>query len=299
MNTATRPLRSLLFVPGNKLDWMVKAPRYGADALIFDLEDATPPAEKVAAREMVRQALDQIGARQTVLVRVNALDTGLMQDDLNAVVSPNLYGVLLPKVSGAEEVAQADAALLSAERRNLVEAGRTALVPLLETAVGMRDAYEAMRASARVEHAGGIVAKDGDTARALSLRWTRHARESLYVRSKLLLDARAAGLHFPAGGLWTDIPDLDGFRAFAEEMRDLGYAGLLVIHPSHVPIANQVFSPSAEELVYWKGLVAAYRDAVARGSASIQYQGALVDVAMARTAEMMLDHARQLGLPAD
>ncbi|MBI4307416.1 MAG: CoA ester lyase [Chloroflexi bacterium] len=291
-----RPVRSALYVPGNKLDWMRKAPRYGADALVFDLEDSVPPAEKATARKLVRQALDEMGAQHTLIVRVNGVDTGMTADDLEAVTCGGLYGVFLPKTRGPEDVVEADVLLTAFERRVGLALGRTVIVPGLETARAMREAHEVFTASPRVEHSGAVVSRGGDIARALSMVWTRDGRESLFLRSKVLLDARAAGLRYPMGGLWTDIQDLDGLRAFATEMRQIGYTGLRLIHPSHVPVVNEVFTPTAEEIAYWKGLTEALAEAEKRGTTAITYQGDMVDTAMVKTGRQVLALARKLGL---
>lgn len=289
-----RPLRSALYVPGNKLDWMRKAPRYGADALVFDLEDSVPPAEKATARKLVRQALEEMGAQHTLIVRVNGVDTGMTADDLEAITCAGLHGIFVPKVRGPEDVAEADVLLTTFEQRAGLDAGRTIIVPGLETARAMREAYEVFRASPRVEHGGAVVSRGGDIARALGMVWTREGRESLFLRSKVLVDARAAGLRYPMGGLWTDIQDLDGLRAFATEMRHIGYTGLRLIHPSHVPVTNEVFTPTAEEIAYWKGLMEALVEAERRGTTAITYQGDMVDTAMVKTGRAILDLAQRL-----
>ena len=146
------PIRSLLYVPGNKLEWMLKAPKYGADALIFDLEDAVPPDQKTASRAIVRQALETLGRpeRPHLFVRVNGMTTGLARDDLAAVICPMLFGVYLPKADGPEEVACLDEWLTELEAGAGLEPGAIFIRPLLETARGHRECYEIAMASPRV-----------------------------------------------------------------------------------------------------------------------------------------------------
>ena len=168
MKFKAKPLRSELFVPGNKEDWMRKAPRYGADALILDLEDSVPPEGKAEARVLVRKMIEELGAAGlTLIVRVNGLETGLTGDDLEAVTCPHLYAVILPKVQGPEEVSEVDTLLRFFERRAGVESGRVFIDPALETAQGIRRAYEIASASPRVAHMGASGGKGGDTARSL------------------------------------------------------------------------------------------------------------------------------------
>jgi citrate lyase subunit beta/citryl-CoA lyase len=298
---AQPPIRSLLYVPGNKLDWMLKAPKYGADALIFDLEDAVPPEQKVASRAIIRQALEALAAqpRPRLFVRINGMTTGLARDDLAAVICPALFGVYLPKADGPEEIAQLDAWLGELEAAAGLEAGRIFIRPLLETARGHRECYEIAMASPRVAYLGTGGGGQGDIARALGYRETPSGLETLYLRSKVLLDVRTAGITNPIGGLWDRIHDLDGLRAHCERERSLGYQGLHAIHPSHVPIINEVFSPTPEEVAYWQGLVAAVEAGQRQGTAAVVYAGRMVDIAHLTHARDMVALAAQYGIGSE
>jgi citrate lyase subunit beta/citryl-CoA lyase len=292
-----KPLRSLLFVPGNKPAWMEKAPQYGADALILDLEDSVPYADKDAARILVRQAIDNLSARgHTLFVRINPLETDMTGDDLGAVVCTGLTGLLPPKVETVDDVQQLDTLLAYFEHREGMMPGSIALIPTLETAKGIRNAYDIALASPRVASIAGGAGKGGDTNRSLGYRWTREGVETLFIRSKVVLDARAAGIEYPLVASWFDVGDLDGLIADAQRNRQLGFSGMLLIHPSHVAPVNQIFTPSAEELAYYKGLLEAMKAAEAQGTAAVTYQGAMVDIAMARTAEQVLEFARAVGV---
>ena len=292
-----KPLRSLLFVPGNKAAWMEKAPQYGADALILDLEDSVPLADKATARTLVRQAIETLSARrQTLYVRVNALDTDMTGDDLAAIVCDGLHGLLPPKVETVEDVERLDTLLAYFERRAELPLGRIELIPTLETARGIRNAYDIARASPRVASIAGGAGKGGDTNRSLGYVWTKEGMETLFIRSKILLDARAAGIRYPLLASWFDVGDLEGLTADARRNRQLGYTGMLLIHPSHVEPVNRVFTPSAEEVAYYKGLLAAMQEAERQGTAAVTYQGAMVDIAMLKTAQEMLEVAKEVGV---
>ena len=297
MKFKARPLRSELFVPGNKEDWMRKAPQYGADALILDLEDSVPPEGKAEARLLVKRMLNELGpAGQTLIVRVNRLETGLTGDDLEAVTCPYLYAVMLPKVQAPEEVAEVDVLLNFFERRSGMTEGKVFIDPALETAPGIRRAYEIATASPRVAHMGASGGKGGDTARSIGFQWTPGGTETLFLRSKVLLDARAAGVPYPVTGGWMDIHNLDGLRAAAQQAKCLGYTGMHLIHPSHVPVVNAVFTPTREEIAQWQGLVEAMEERRAQGGAAVTYQGDMVDIAHEETARAMLEMARELGV---
>jgi citrate lyase subunit beta/citryl-CoA lyase len=290
-----QPLRSLLFVPGNKPTWMEKALHYGADALILDLEDAVPGAEKPSARAHVRQALEHLHGRGPLLtVRINALDTGLAGDDLEAILCPGLSAIVAPKVETPHDIVALDALLTQGERRAGMAVGQVEIFPTLETAKGLYHAYHIASSSARVPTLCGTAGQGGDTARSLGYVWSKAGFETLYIRSKVLLEARAAGVTYPLMASWFNIPDLEGLRADAQLNRQLGYSGQVVIHPTHVPIVNEVFTPTPEEIAYYQGLLAAMEDAERHGTAAVTYQGAMVDIAMVKTAQQMLDLARAM-----
>jgi citrate lyase subunit beta/citryl-CoA lyase len=293
-----KPIRSALFVPGNREDRIQKAPRFGADALILDLEDAVALPDKPRARGSVRKMLAELGAAgQTLFVRVNDFETGLTWADLDAVVCPELYCVMLPKVTGPEDVKKADTILEFLERKNGIEVGTILIDPVLETAQGMRQAYEVAIASPRVVHLGGLTGKDGDIARAIGFQWTPEGHEAFYYISKVLLDARAAGIAYPIGGRgWWDIHDLDGLRAEAIRTKNFGYSGMLLIHPSHVPIVNEVFTPTKEEIAHWKELIAAVEKCESEGSSVVTFNGMMVDTAHVKVARDLLKWASELGV---
>jgi citrate lyase subunit beta/citryl-CoA lyase len=274
----------MLFVPGTRTDWLVKAAAAGADAAILDLEDAVPQAGKAAARARVAEAVANATGDLALLVRVNALDGWAAAEDLRAVTHAHLAGVLLPKVAGPADVLLADRMLTWCERELGLPAGHVALVPLLESAAALRSAYDVAVAAPRVAYLGAVTGKGGDVERAIGYRWSPEGAETLALRSRVLLDARAAGVPCPVAGLWTSVADLDGLRAFAEQNRALGYEGMIAIHPSHVPVINEVFSPAPEELGRYARMVAAMEAAQARGEGAITFEGDMVDEAMAARA---------------
>jgi citrate lyase subunit beta/citryl-CoA lyase len=293
-----KPVRSALFVPGNREDRIQKAPRFGADALILDLEDAVALPEKPKARPIVRKMVEELGrAGQTMMVRVNDFETGLTWADLDAVVCPELYCVMLPKVTGPEDVKRADTIIEFLERKQGVEVGTVLIYPVLETAQGMRQAYEVGIASPRVVHMGGLTGKDGDIARAIGFRWTDDGHEAFYYISKVLLDSRSANVPYPMGGRgWWDIQDLDGLRQEAIRTRNFGYTGMLLIHPSHVAPVNEVFTPTKEEIAHWRDLIAAVEKCEKEGASVVTFNGAMVDTAHVKVAQEMLKWASALGV---
>ena len=292
-----RPLRTSMYVPGNKEDWMRKAPQYGSDALIFDLEDSVPVPDKEEARVLVRKMLEELGGEKpTLTVRVNRLETGLTGDDLEAITCPQLYGVLLPKVESSADVVEVDNLLSYFERKAGVEVGSVFVDPGLETAQSIRQSYEIATASPRIAHMGGSGGKGGDTSRSIGFQWTPEGLETLYLKCKVLIDVRSAGVPYPMSGGWFDIHDLEGLRSLAVQLRQLGYTGMHLIHPSHVPVVNEVFSPTSEDVRHWQGLVKAMEEMRATGGAAITFGGDMVDIAHEETARTMLAIAKEMGI---
>jgi citrate lyase subunit beta/citryl-CoA lyase len=289
-----RPLRSVQFIPGNKERWIDRIPEMEADAYILDLEDSVPDADRPAARQLVRAKIEKYGATHPIFVRVNALDSGHTFDDLDAVVCPGLYGVFLPKVRGPRDLIVVDGGLNWFERRNGVPEGLTIINPLMEMASGLQFAYEIATASPRVAHMGGGTAKGADIARAVGFEWTPEGLETLYLRSRVLLAVRAAGVPYPVSGLWTDLHDLEGLRAFCAQTRRLGYTGMQSIYPGHLPIINEVFSLSEDEIAYWEELIVALEEAERQGTTAINFRGEMVDTAMIKTGRDRLALAGRL-----
>ena len=297
MRDLAKPLRTLLYVPGNKEEWILKAPKYGSDALILDLEDSVPLTEKSLAREVVSRLVPILAEQNiTVFVRVNDPSTGLTQDDIAHCVVDGLYGITLPMVKQVSDVESVDALIGMEEENKGIPLGTVLIDPGLETASGIRSAYDIAVSSKRVAHMGASGGRGGDVARSIGYRWSPQGNETLFIRSKVLLDSRAAGVPYPVTGLWQDIHDHDGLRSFAKHSRDLGYTGMSVIHPSHIEIVNQVFSPTHQEIAEWMGIIEAMDGVRKMGGAAVQFNGAMVDIAHEKTARDMLSFSKALGL---
>jgi len=292
-----KPYRSLLFVPGNRPTWIEKAAGYGADCLILDLEDSVPDQEKVAARPMVKAGIKALKVKgQAVNVRVNGFATGLTLDDLEGVLCPELDGISLPKVETVADMKELDSLLTHLEKRMEIPIGSISTPLGCETAKAMRNIYEIATSCPRVRGVGLAAGPGGDAARAIGYLWSKEGMETLFLRSKAVLDARAAGIQYPTISSWWNIKDLEGLERDARWNRQLGFRGMTVMHPSHVPIVNKVFTPTADEIAFYKGLIQAMEEAERKGIAAITYKGDMVDEAMAKTAREMLQFAQAIGL---
>lgn len=286
------PYRSVLFVPAHKPDWAAKAIAAGADCIVIDLEDSVPEGAKAGARQTARETIAAIraqNARVGLFVRPNALDTGASGADLEAVVCPELTGLFVPKVRDARDVLRWETLIDWFEVRNGAS-DLTMIVPV-EMVEAIVNCNEIATASPRVGAMIGPTSEHADIARAVGYRQSPEGSETLYLRSRILLACRLAGIH-PLTALWEDIGDLDGLRGFADYGLQLGFRGMILIHPSHVPVVHEVFTPSDDEVAYYEGLVTAVETAVAAGDGAVRYRGAHVDLAHADKARDWLAHAR-------
>lgn len=289
-----RAYRSTLFVPAHRPTWVDKAIDAGADCVVLDLEDSVPTAEKVAARDLAAESIRRVreaNAEVGLFVRVNPLATRLTGGDLEQVVIPGLDGVFAPKIEQATDVLQYDALLDHFEERNRVT-GLEYIVPV-ETVQAIQNCREVALASPRVGAMIGPSAEHADIARAVGYEWTLEGMETLYLRSRVLLACREAGIH-ALTGLWEDLENLDGLREFALKGRQLGFRGMIAIHPSHVETVNDVFSPSDADIKFYEGMVSAYEQAASEGTGALRYRGLHIDKAHYDKAVEWLERAKQL-----
>lgn len=296
-----KPYRSMLFVPGHKPSWADKGLASGADALILDLEDSVPFADKDIARPIVADTIDRLhaeGIRADLWVRPNASVSGIQGKDLEAVIRPGLAGLFLPKVFDVEEIVRIDAVVSHIEAREGLEPGSVGLIVSYETAVSMAHCEEIAAASPRIRSLLGATGPSADVGRELGFEFTPAGLETLYLRSRIVLAARAAGLHHPVAGVWQDIKDLDGARQFCSDNKQLGYRGMVCIHPSHIAIANEVFTPSPEQVDYCRRMIEAFKVAEASGSAAVDFEGQHVDIAHVKTAEGIIAQAEAISVHA-
>ena len=266
--------RSLLIMPANRESMLAKAATYGADALVFDLEDSVPLAEKPKARALAREYIGKLRDTALIYVRVNALQTGMLEDDLDAIAVEGLASIRVPKAESAEDIRRVDALLTRIEKAARASPPmRIEICPSLESAKGVWFAYEIASSSPRVRSIMCGTAENGDLQGDLGYTWTAEGEEKLYVRSRVLLAARAAGVEHVLDGAFSNVRDAQALRVDCEAARKLGYRGRSVIHPNQIETVNRVFRPTEEELDYYRRVVRAFDEAVARGSAAITVDG--------------------------
>jgi citrate lyase subunit beta/citryl-CoA lyase len=277
----------MLFIPANRSSWIERAPSYGADAIILDLEDSVPAGDKAMARaNAAAKIADLRQANQRVYVRINRSKFIYDFDDIAAVARQGVEGIMLPKPGGIEDIALADAMIGEAEHRAGLAPGTIALAPVLETARAIVKAFE-IASHPRVAFIVAASAKNGDVARSLGFQWSAEGLETLYLRSSAIAAARAAG-KVAVGGLWQDVHDLEGLRNWVNANRQLGFSGELALHPSNVLIINEIHTPSVAEVTYYTGMIAAFEAAERDGRGALIYEGDHVDKAHVSTAREII-----------
>ncbi len=292
------PIRSALFVPAHRRDWVGKAIRVAPHAVVLDIEDSVPPQFKPQAMAHLREEMAELAAAGVAaFVRINPLHDGTGAE-VAAAVHPGLTALVPPKVATPAEIHRLHDLLSYHEGRAGLPHGSVGLLPLPETAQGLHDAYAIAKASPRVRGIHGALSGpvSGDFARAFGFRATSEGSEQLYMASKLVLDSRAAGAMYPMAGIFgTPQNDLAAVEALIRRARDIGYSGVAVMHPTHVTVANAVYRPTAAEVAYYEGLLAAFEAAEKAGLGAVSYQGAMVDYAMLPLAREVLAEAKRGG----
>lgn len=279
-----RPLLTL-YTPGNRKEFIEKGAKYNPDALIVDLEDAVPRDLKEKVRGEIAELIPKLGV--PCLVRVNN-EPQFLEGDLKAVVSQHLYGVLLPKAEMPEQIKWIDGVMSGLEKERHLASNSIRLLLLIESALGVAKCFEVASAAARVDTVVFASAEDGDLQRDLKCAWSVEGTEMLYARSKVLLDARAAGLKYVLDGAFSDIKNDEALRNDCILSKRLGYDGRTLVHPKQLTIAREIYLPSPQEVQYYKRLVAAFKEAESKGLAAISFEGKLVDYAMFRKAKEFL-----------
>ncbi|MEM9304214.1 MAG: CoA ester lyase [Pseudomonadota bacterium] len=271
--SAPAGLRSFMFAPGNHPRKVEKVFQLGADVVILDLEDAVAAAEKAATRAVVVAALATDSPSRRY-IRVNSLDTEWCVDDVAAVVGPQLDGIVLPKVEAPEQLVALDGMIREREQDVGLTTGAIDLMPIIETAAGVENAKAIAGACERVSR---LAFGGGDYTLDLDYQWTPDEDVLAYARARISHASRLANIEPPIDTVVLQIKDDARFRASSARGRKFGFAGKLCIHPSQVPICNEVFTPSAAEVEHARAVIAAFEKAEAEGSASIQLDGYFID----------------------
>jgi citrate lyase subunit beta / citryl-CoA lyase len=280
--------RSLIFVPGNSMRFVEKAKTLPADIVCFDLEDSVPDNEKDAARRIIAETL--LTRRQEygghVYVRTNSPESDLLTDDLKAVLQKGIDGIVVPKVNDASEMLEIKRHIVMLEKER--KTGRIALVPSIETARGVVNAYLIASADERIN---ALVFGVFDFLYDMLLDYDEHDDAGYsYARAKIPVDARAAGV-YAIDAIWQKIDDIDGLITDARVAKHLGYSGKSIIHPSQIEPVHKVFRPSKNEIEWARKVVQALDQAMNKGTGrgAVRLEGKMIDAVHYKQAKAILD----------
>lgn len=280
--------RTMMFVPGANAAMLRDAPLYGADSVMFDLEDAVSLNEKDSARTLVHFALKTFdySAIETV-VRINGLDTvGAL--DIEAMVLAGVNVIRLPKTETAQDIIAVAAVITQVEEENDLPVGTTKMMAAIESAEGVLNARDIATASDRLI---GIALGAEDYVTNMKTRRYPDGQELLFARSMILHAARAAGIA-AIDTVFSDINDTDGFIAETTRIKQLGFDGKSVINPRQIPLVNGIYAPSKAEIQQAKEVIWAIREAESKGSGVISLNGKMVDKPIVERAERVIALAK-------
>ena len=285
--------RSMLFLPGNNPNMLINGNCLGADAVIFDLEDAVAPAEKDAARILVRNTMRYMDFRGCeMIVRINSVDTPYWKQDMDAVVPQKPGMLLLPKTGCAADIQEADAYLTALEEKLGMQPNTVGLMALIETAMGVENAFSIATAAKRVR---ALFLGAEDLTADLQCKRTKEGREIEYARTRLVVAARAAGIAV-YDTPFTDVNDDEGIWADARYAKGLGFSGKASISPRHVEVINSVFSPTIKEIEYAYEVMDAIELAKQQGKGAIALHGKMIDAPIVTRAQQTIAAAEALGI---
>jgi citrate lyase subunit beta / citryl-CoA lyase len=282
--------RSRLYLPGSEPKYYINAFLHAPDAVILDLEDSVHAGEKDAARILVRNTLRAVdfGSCER-MVRINQLPLGL--EDLAEIVSESLDLILIPKVEEPEQIREADRMISDIKARTGII--RTIwIMPILESALGIENAFEVATAS---ENVAALTIGLEDYTADLGVVKTTGGRETQYARSRIVNAARAAGVQ-AIDSVFSDVADMEALRQWAEASRALGFEGMGCIHPGQIRVVHEAFQPTAVEIEKARKVVAAFEDAQSRGLAVVSLGSKMIDPPVVQRALKLVERARAMGV---
>ena len=286
-------LRSMLFLPGNNPNMLINGNCLGADAVIFDLEDAVAPAEKDAARILVRNTMRYMDFGTCGrIVRINSIDTPYWRQDLEQILPYKPDLILLPKTGCAADILEADRYITELEQKLGIPENTVGLMALIETAMGVENAFSIASACKRIR---ALFLGAEDLTADLRCKRTKEGREIEYARTRLVVAARAANIDV-FDTPFTDVNDDEGIVVDAELAKALGFSGKASISPRHVEVINRVFSPTMAEIDYAYEVIEAIRIAKEQGKGAIALRGKMIDAPIVARAERTISMAVEMGL---
>jgi len=283
--------RSLLFVPGNRSDMLEKASTADTDILVPDMEDSVPDNEKSNARSLISEKLETLsGKNQSIVPRVNALDTGLTFDDIHAVVNSKTYGISVGKIESSWDIKEVSKILSQIESEKSVELGSTKIVAWIESASAIVNVNSIASASDRML---GIAFGGEDFTNDMGIQRSETGIEILYPRSVVAVAAKAAGIT-AIDTPYVNFRDNDGLEQEIKSVLPLGFKAKFAIHPGQLQSINNLFSPSEEAIEYAKKVIEVFEEAERNGSGATSLDGKMIDVPVVKRARNLLELANRM-----
>lgn len=286
--TEERLRRTMMFVPGANAAMLRDAPLYGADSIMFDLEDAVSLKEKDSARTLVHFALRTFDYSSVeTVVRINGLDTTGAQD-VEAMVLAGVDVIRLPKTETAQDIVDVDQVITDVEKNNGIPVGTTKMMAAIESAEGVLNARDIAKASNRLI---GIALGAEDYVTNMKTRRFPDGQELFFARSMILHAARAAGIA-AIDTVYSDVNNTEGFQDEVRRIKQLGFDGKSVINPRQIPLVNAIYAPNEKEIQNAKEVIWAIREAEAKGSGVIALNGKMIDKPIVERAERVIALAK-------
>ncbi|MGQ0376701.1 MAG: HpcH/HpaI aldolase/citrate lyase family protein [Nitrososphaerota archaeon] len=284
-----RLVRSLLFVPGNNLRFLEKAKTLPADIVCFDLEDSVPDNEKKNARQLISETLKRRSEyTPDVYVRINSPSSGKIIDDLKEITTKGIDGIVIPKVNNVNELKKIEKTLSSLEKKRKLKP--IELMPSIESAEGVVNAYAIASSTKRT---AALVFGVFDLLNDMGIEYTKQAEGAKYARSKIPLDAKAAGT-YAIDAIWQDLKDVNGLREDCITGKNLGYSGKSIIHPDQIQAAHEIFYPNNSEIEWAEKVYKKYLESTKSGRGATVIEGKMIDEVHYKRAKSLLQVAKRI-----
>lgn len=280
----TQLYRSLIFVPGNNPRFLEKAKNLQADIVCFDLEDSVPDIEKANARKLIKSALKSRKLYQSsIFVRTNSPVSGKIPTDLKEIVQKGIDGIVIPKVNNIKELKQVEKILSGLEKTRKLKTIQ--IIPSIESAEGVVNTFSIASFGKRVS---AVVFGVFDLLNDLGIEYTKDSEGAKYSRSKIPVDAHAAGVSV-IDAIWQDLKDIEGLEQDCRTGKCLGYSGKSIIHPDQIPTVHRLFHPNKNELMWAEKVCKAYLESAKKGTGATTVDGKMIDEVHFKQAKALLE----------
>ena len=280
----TQLFRSLIFVPGNNPRFLEKAKGLQADIVCFDLEDSVPDNEKTNARNLIKSALkSRKSYESSIFVRTNSPTSGKIPSDLKEVVQKGIDGIVIPKVNNVKEMQKIETVLSKLEKSRKLKPIQ--LIPSIESAEGVVNTYNIASFGKRVT---AVVFGVFDLLNDLGVEYTKEANGATYSRTKIPVDAHAAGVAV-IDAIWQDLKDSKGFEKDCKLGKSLGYSGKSIIHPDQISVVHKLFHPNKTEILWAEKVCKIYLESIKKGKGATTVDGKMIDEVHFKQAKSLLE----------